>query len=80
MKIDSLTKNLVLMFVLWYCHKRGREVRLEKEKSDAAEMEGRVEELSDADSASVSTTPLALESRPLPALIEPAPRSTFSRK
>lgn len=23
------------MFVLWYCYKRGREVRLEQEKSDA---------------------------------------------
>jgi hypothetical protein len=22
----------VLLFVFWYCHKRGREVRLEKEK------------------------------------------------
>jgi hypothetical protein len=33
------------MFVVWYCHKRGREVRLEKEKS----MSGgsRVEELPD---------------------------------
>lgn len=27
----------LLMFVLWYCHKRGREVRLEKEAGDAAE-------------------------------------------
>ncbi|KAM7198159.1 Nse1 non-SMC component of SMC5-6 complex domain containing protein [Rhypophila sp. PSN 637] len=25
----------LLLFVLWYCHKRGREVRLDKEKSDA---------------------------------------------
>lgn len=24
----------MLLFVLWYCHKRGREVRLEKEASD----------------------------------------------
>jgi hypothetical protein len=23
---------IVLLFVLWYCHKRGREVRLEKER------------------------------------------------
>ena len=36
---------LVLMTVLWYCHKRGREVRLEKEASEA--VEGRVEELPD---------------------------------
>lgn len=38
------------MFVLWYCHKRGREVRLEREKSIATEAEGQVEELSDGDS------------------------------
>lgn len=69
----------MLMFVLWYCHKRGREVRLEKEKLAAADVEGRVEELSDADSSSVAT-PLALESGPAPALIEPAPHSMFSRK
>ena len=25
---------VVLMFVLWYCHKRGREVRLEKEDKE----------------------------------------------
>lgn len=40
----------LLMFVLWYCHKRGREVRLEKEKSDAeAPIDGsdRIEELPD---------------------------------
>lgn len=40
----------LLLFVLWYCHKRGREVRLEKEKSDAeAPVDGadRIEELPD---------------------------------
>lgn len=40
----------LLLFVLWYCHKRGREVRLEKEKSDAeAPIDGadRIEELPD---------------------------------
>lgn len=40
------------MFVLWYCHKRGREVRLEQEKAEAeaaAAVDGadRVEELAD---------------------------------
>lgn len=41
----------VLMFVLWYCHKRGREVRLEREKSTSAvEAGSRIEELSDDDS------------------------------
>lgn len=41
---------VVLMFVLWYCHKRGREVRLEKEKADAeTPIDGsdRIEELPD---------------------------------
>ncbi|KAG8168123.1 hypothetical protein KVR01_003812 [Diaporthe batatas] len=41
----------LLMFVLWYCHKRGREVRLEREKSaGAVEAGSRIEELSDDDS------------------------------
>ncbi|KAJ0113919.1 hypothetical protein N8I77_001205 [Diaporthe amygdali] len=41
----------LLMFVLWYCHKRGREVRLEREKSTASvEAGSRIEELSDGDS------------------------------
>ncbi|KAI3401306.1 hypothetical protein diail_11389 [Diaporthe ilicicola] len=41
----------LLMFVLWYCHKRGREVRLEREKSaTAVEAGSRIEELSDGDS------------------------------
>ncbi|KAF4965789.1 hypothetical protein FSARC_6460 [Fusarium sarcochroum] len=40
----------ILMFVLWYCHKRGREIRLEKEKSAAeTPIDGRdrIEELPD---------------------------------
>lgn len=40
--------HLVLLFMLWYCHKRGREVRLEREKSDGdIEDSDRVEELPD---------------------------------
>lgn len=55
----------MLLFVLWYCHKRGREVRLEKEKSaSAVEAGSRIEELSDNDSAIDSgATPLAIEAR-----------------
>lgn len=40
----------LLMFVLWYCHKRGREVRLERENSETqAPIDGseRIEELPD---------------------------------
>lgn len=46
---DVLTSSQpVLLFVLWYCHKRGREVRLEKEASEN-EIDGgdRIEELPD---------------------------------
>lgn len=35
----------VLLFVLWYCHKRGKEVRLEQEAKKNCE--GRIEELED---------------------------------
>lgn len=37
----------MLLFVLWYCHKRGRETRLEREKSEVIDGSGRVEELED---------------------------------
>ncbi|OIW28394.1 hypothetical protein CONLIGDRAFT_681354 [Coniochaeta ligniaria NRRL 30616] len=38
----------LLLFVLWYCHKRGREVRLEKEDAaNAVDGSGRIEELPD---------------------------------
>lgn len=67
------------MFVLWYCHKRGREVRLEKERSAATDLGGRVDELSDSDSAIGSvSTPLAVEGRAAPALIEES--ATRSRR
>ena len=29
---SNITSLVVLLFVLWYCHKRGREVRLENER------------------------------------------------
>ncbi|PHH86238.1 hypothetical protein CDD83_10531 [Cordyceps sp. RAO-2017] len=38
----------LLLFVLWYCHKRGREVRLEREKlASAIDGSDRIEELPD---------------------------------
>lgn len=42
--------DVVLMFVLWYCYKRGREERLKLEKGEGADpLDGveRVEELAD---------------------------------
>ena len=38
----------MLLFVLWYCHKRGRETRIERERTESAvDGEDRVEELPD---------------------------------
>jgi hypothetical protein len=62
-----LTGFIVLLFVLWYCHKRGRETRLEKEKSEAGEpveAGDRVEELPDDPALpgpSSSTNPVIVE-------------------
>ena len=36
---------LVLLFVFWYCYKRGRETRLEREKTE--ESDGRIAEVAD---------------------------------
>jgi len=33
----------ILTLLLWYCHKRGREVRLEREATEAAKLEGKEE-------------------------------------
>lgn len=57
----------LLLFVLWYCHKRGREVRLEKEKSDAeaaaSVVDGseRIEELPDDPTLPAPTNPVVVE-------------------
>jgi hypothetical protein len=45
-----LIVDVVLLFVFWYCHKRGREVRLERERNEKGEpidSNGRVIELED---------------------------------
>lgn len=39
--------NSVLMFVLWYCYKRGREERLKMENGQPVDGADRVEELAD---------------------------------
>lgn len=48
-----------LLLALWYCHKRGREVRLAKEKLAAGEIrdEDRFEELDDDDSSDGTFSP-----------------------
>ncbi|KAL2691937.1 hypothetical protein Neosp_002330 [[Neocosmospora] mangrovei] len=73
----------ILMFVLWYCHKRGREVRLEREKSETeTPIDGseRIEELPDdpqlpapeTATATSSTNP-AVTREPVSPLSEPSP-------
>lgn len=54
-----LILTLVLLFFFWYCHKRGKEVRLEKERG-VVDGEGRITELDDDPmiEASGSRTPL----------------------
>ncbi|CAH0059582.1 unnamed protein product [Clonostachys solani] len=57
----------LLMFVLWYCYKRGKEVRLEKEKEAQGVVDGadRIEELPDdpqLPAPATGTEPLAADS------------------
>src|SRR5688572_12884136 len=48
LKAPLLTTITVLMFVLWYCYKRGREQRLEQEKTgEPIDGSDRIEELPD---------------------------------
>ena len=51
---------LVLLLIFWYCHKRGREVRLEKERLAAEEtVQSLDEEISD--SASIGTSSISTD-------------------
>lgn len=67
----------LLLFVLWYCHKRGREVRLEREKSEAGGgvVDGaeRIEELPD-DPALPAPPTAAAKTMETPVVVEPASR------
>ena len=36
----TINISTVLMFVFWYCHKRGKEVRLAREQAEGASKEG----------------------------------------
>lgn len=66
----------LLMFVLWYCHKRGREVRLEQEKSTSeSPIDGssRIEELPDDPLLPAPEAPHTIHRRPVgaPSIREP---------
>lgn len=53
--------KIVLLFVLWYCHKRGREVRLERERllteQEVAQLEAEYEESGRALEGLTTTAP-----------------------
>ena len=51
---------LVLLFVFWYCHKRGKEVRLEREKSEKDALAGEIVK----DGEPSGTTPAATATAP----------------
>jgi hypothetical protein len=65
----------LLLFVLWYCHKRGKEERLEREKSELAAATGvvdgsdRIEELPDDPTLPAPVAVTA--SVPTPTIVEP---------
>jgi hypothetical protein len=69
----------VLLFVLWYCHKRGREVRLEKEAAAAGqppvEAGSRIEEL--PDDAALPPPPVGEAARARMASSQPAQPNTL---
>ncbi|KIH88890.1 hypothetical protein SPBR_07217 [Sporothrix brasiliensis 5110] len=51
----------LLLFVLWYCHKRGREVRLGKEASDAAAGPSNTEAPGGAETAGTPEPPIVID-------------------
>jgi hypothetical protein len=58
----------VLLFFFWYCHKRGKEVRLEKEeKEKTVDSNGRIVELED----DAMLPPPGAEAGAMPAMNEP---------
>ncbi|KAK0636913.1 hypothetical protein B0T17DRAFT_520245 [Bombardia bombarda] len=75
----------LLLYVLWYCHKRGREVRLEKESvENVVDGAGRVEELPDDLALPAPASSEGLGSgaakTPTPVVIEPAAGEGASRR
>ena len=48
--------RIVLLFVFWYCHKRGRDVRLEKERRLTEAEVARLEKEHDVNSGDILTT------------------------
>lgn len=66
----------MLLFVLWYCYKRGREERLLREKSESAvDGSDRIEELPD-DPALPAPEPRAVETPAESALTSEVARSS----
>lgn len=61
----------MLLFVLWYCHKRGKEVRLEKEEAEAREAVHA--EARDAEAAMDAADAAAADQVPIGPIIEVPP-------
>jgi hypothetical protein len=53
---DLLIRSVVLLFVFWYCHKRGKETRLEKDRL-AAEGQSDLESSSELEDSVFEDTP-----------------------
>lgn len=60
-----LTHRPVLLLVFWYCYKRGREVRLEKERQLTEEEVARLEKEYGKTGASAKSTTTAPENAPM---------------
>jgi len=61
----SLIQLAVVLLVFWYCYKRGREVRLEKERQLTEEEVARLEKEYEATAASHTQTTTAPEGAPM---------------
>src|SRR5271170_4743437 len=60
-----LIRLVVLLLVFWYCYKRGRDVRLEKERQLTEEEVARLEKEYEATAASHTRTTTAPEGAPM---------------
>lgn len=88
LSVHPTDKSVVLMFVFWYCHKRGKEVRLSKESEagiasmDKDENEDNIEVSSNSDEEDDNNTAAELEKtldQPDPAAV-PLPRGDTGLK
>ena len=63
--LSAANKTTVLLFVFWYCHKRGKEVRLEKERALTEEEVRKLDDDVPGSSSSARPTTFAPEGAPI---------------